>query len=162
MPAFALRSQFSRHYSSYREWNWDQGKRKKKKVGSHSLKTVVMRYFHAFSPLGPISLHLSYNRFSVILSQSSCPELICSCKTYSALKLQSFTPSCVGHFLHSKNITAAAVCHTLLPIHNHKKTAAWLIHQRGKYTVRKSIFHMALWHKGKIWRKQGKQLPLHA
>lgn len=29
LPAFASRSQFARH-SSYREWNWDQGKRGKK------------------------------------------------------------------------------------------------------------------------------------
>lgn len=48
LPAFALHSQFSRH-SSYREWNWDQGNREKRRIANSCLKTAVMRCSHGFS-----------------------------------------------------------------------------------------------------------------
>lgn len=132
-------------------------KKKKKKIASQSPKTVVMR--HAFSqyphqqPTPSLaSLYLPYHRFSIIMSQYSCPELIGKWKTYTILQ---FWSTLCG-LLH---LTLLCITHTL-HFHQHIKTVDLLTHQRGRY---KNIHlpHGSVKHGSKcnICRKQGKQVP---
>lgn len=101
----------------------ERKKKKKKKIASQSPKTVVMRHvFSQYSHQQPTpslaSLYLPYHRFSVIMSQYSCPELIGKWKTYSILQFWS---------------TLCGLLHLTLQCATHSALLHLLIHQRGRY-----------------------------